>query len=284
MLCLSTVGLSTVGLSAFGVSAPSAAAARHAGLSRQQVHRIVTTTGYEGLRSHRLAVTNDFRASGVRTVVVRLDAARPAVALPALRRDLRLAARLAADRPAFRTALTLGSAPRQRVTFHVAPANVLTPHAPYLRYLIFTPRDERLASLTRPQQVPAIRALTVIDAAHRINVSLLQDTAAGATWGPGVPAARLFALVESLNTSSYLYVAPKTLERLNRHHVHTRTLAALGREIWSNSLGFAISAARHGTAYARYAHQVDRLRFAIYRHNDLRYLKVPARQYRTFAR
>jgi hypothetical protein len=199
-----------------------------------------------------------------------------------LHRQLAQAAGLAAARPTFSSRIRLHGQ-RQRVTFHVAPANVLTPRASYVRYVIFTPRREAMARLTRPQPVPDIQALTVIDAAHRINVTLLQDRSNGETWGARIPAGRLFAMVESLNTSSYVFLSSKTIARLSREHVNANQALAFGREIWSNSLGFAIMAARAGTSYHAYARQATHMRFAFYRPYDLRYLKVSRAQYRHFA-
>ena len=264
-------------------SVASAASRPHHSLTAKQIHRIVKMTGYHGLRSHRFDVADAFRAGGASNVVVRLDRARLGVTRQQLRRELAIAAGLAAGRRAFTSKITLRHGSRHKITFHVAPANVLTPHQPYVRYLIFTPRNERLESLTRPQQVPDIQALTVIDAAHRINVTLLQDRAKGATWGPRIPAARLFAMVESLNTSSFVYLSPKTVEQMSQRKVDPNKLLAFGREIWSNSLGFAILAAQTGTSYPAYAQQAKDMRFGFYQRYDLRYLKVSAEQYRRFA-
>ena len=103
-------------------------------------------------------------------------------------------------------------------------------------------------------------------------------------------------MIEILNTSSRVTVSPQTLHRLSRQHVDmsyltdpnhqhpTRrqeltNLGGRGFEIWSNSVAFAICSARKGTSYKSYRRQADNLRFAIYRRNDLRYLKVSARQY-----
>jgi hypothetical protein len=267
-LCVTTSGVAT-----------AASTPRHS-LAAKQIQRIVKMTGYHGLRSHRFDVADTFRAGGAKTVVVRLDRARLGVTRKELRRQLALATRLAGDRPAFTTKIRLRHGSRQTITFHVAPANVLTPHAPYIRYLIFTPRREQLSGLTRPQQIPNIQALTVIDAAHRINVTLLQDRAKGATWGSHIPAARLFAMIESLNTSSFVYLTPKTINRMSRRHVNVNKLLAFGREIWSNSLGFAILAAQTGTSYPAYARQAKDMRFGFYRKYDLRYLTVSAAEYR----
>jgi hypothetical protein len=254
-----------------------------AGLSDRQVHRIISMTGYQGLRSHQFDVADTIHAGGADTVVVRLDRARLGVALGELRKDLRLAAGIAGDRPVFTRKIRIGGA-THRVTYDVAPVDVLSPQQSYTRYVIFTPRGRQLTSLTKPQRVPAIQALTVIDAAHRLNVTLLQDTRRHATWGPRLPAAQLFAMVESLNTSSYLYVSPQTLQRLTKQHVATKQLVAYGREIWSNSLGFAILSARSGVAYSRYVRQAAHMRFGFYRHNHLRYLEVNPAAYRRFAR
>jgi hypothetical protein len=274
--------ITTAVLTLFLSATSPAGAAPHHGLSGAQIHRIVAMTGYHGLRSHRFDVADAFHAGGTKTVVVRLDHAPLGVTRHALRRQLALAARLSAQRPHFASKLRLDSRAKQRITFHVAPANVLTPQRDYVRYLIFTRQGERLANLTRPQRIPDIQALTVIDAAHRINVTLLQDRAKGATWGPRLPAAKLFAMVESLNTSSYVFLTPKMLRRLEREHINSNLVLALGREIWSNSLGFAILAARAGTPYPSYARQAARLRFGFYRKYDLRYLTVSAAQYRSF--
>jgi hypothetical protein len=69
---------------------------------------------------------------------------------------------------------------------------------------------------------------------------------------------------------------------LERRHVDSNLVLALGREIWSNSLGFAILAARTGTPYSSYTHQAAHLQFGFYRKYDLRYLTVSAAQYRSF--
>ena len=200
-------------------------------LTAHQVHRIVRTTGYRGLRSHHFDIATTFGAGGAKTVVVRLDRARVGVALHLLRTDIGLAIKLAAASPRFTSKIKLGSGRPQRITFAVAPAGVLAPHEPYLRYFIFTRHDQRLATLTEPQRVPAVQALTVVDPGHRINVTLLQDGANDATWGPGVPAAQLFAMVESLNTASYVSLTPKTSDRLSGHHTNSTQLVAFGREI-----------------------------------------------------
>jgi hypothetical protein len=284
MIKLRAAGCSALALcmSAAGVGAASGHPASRSSLTSHQVHRIVQMTGYRGLHSHRFEVADSFRSAGANTIVVRLDHARLGVSRAEIRRQLALAARLTADRPAFTSRIRLRGA-HHKIAFHVAPANVLAPHASYVRYLIFTPRDEALTRLTKPQRVPGVQALTVIDAAHRINVTLLQGTRRHATWGPRLPAARLFAMVESLNTSSFVFLSPKTLGRLARQHINPNQALTLGREIWSNSLGFAIMSAHTGTSYAKYAHQAAHLRFAIYREHDLRYLKVSRAQYRRFA-
>ncbi|HVT63543.1 MAG TPA: hypothetical protein VHD81_00120 [Mycobacteriales bacterium] len=277
-ICLSASGLGAAGT----IGAAAATPSRPSSLTSHQVDRIVRMTGYHGLRSHRFHIIDTFRVGGADTVVVRLDHARLGVTRHELRRQLAQAAGLSAGRPTFGTRIRLHGS-RERVTFHVAPVNALTPHASYLRYLMFTPLHERLGRLTRPEQVPDIQALTVVDAAHRLNVTLLQDRAKGATWGSHIPAARLFAMVESLNTSSSVFLSSRTIERLSRQHVDTNKVLAFGREIWSNSLGFAILAARTGKSYATYSRQATHMRFAFYRRYDLRYLKVPARQYKHFA-
>lgn len=256
---------------------------RHA-LTKHQVQRIVSMTGYHGLRSHHFTIASSFRAGRANTVVVQLDGAELGEKLGELRKQLGLAAALAAGRPTFTTRLRLGSGTTRRITFHVAPANVLTPHQSYARYVIFTRPGQRLSALTRPERVPDIQALTVIDAANRLNVTLLQDRARHARWGPGVPAGRLFATVESLNTTSYVFLTPKTLEQLARQHVSSNRIISLGREIWSNSYGFAIVAAQKDTSYRAYRHQAAHLRFNIYRPNDLHYLTVSKSQYLRFSR
>jgi hypothetical protein len=205
------------------------------------------------------------------------------VPLRTLRADLSLGTRLAAARPHFAVTIRTGRGVKQRVRYAVAPTGVLAPHQTYLRYLIFTRHSQPIAGLTRPQRVPPIQALTVIDPGHRMNVSLLQDTAPRDRWGPGVPAGRLFTMVESLNTTSYVYVTPRSIARLPKHHPSLNTLVALGREVWANSLGFAIVSAQQGTSYRTYRHQVARLRFNIHQRYNLRYLTVPAHEYRTFA-
>lgn len=268
------VGASLAGATGIGAAAPTVRRT----LTAHQVHRIVGMTGFRALRSHRFHIAHTVSTGAITTVVVRLDGARLDVSQRRLRTDLRQAARIAATRPSFATTISLDGK-RRKVRYDVAPVGVLAPHRSYLRYLIFTPHDEPLAAITSPRRVPPVQALTAIDVARRINVTLLQDTAGRATWGPGIPAASLFATVESLNTSSYLYVAPKTLDRLTAHHANTRDLVALGREIWANSLGFAILSARAGTSYRTYARQAGRLRFHIYRHSSLRYLTVPATEY-----
>jgi hypothetical protein len=283
MIKLRAAGSAALGLCTVASLGSASAAPAHPGLAAHQIRRIVKMTGYQGMRSHRFDVAGSFRAGGANTVVVRLDGARLGVSLPRLRHDVRLAAGLAANRPTFTRRVKLGRS-LHRISYDVAPAGVLSPQEPYVRYVIFTPQREPLAALTRPQRVPPVQALTVIDAAHRLNVTLLQDTARNTTWGRRIPAARLFAMIEGLNTTSYVYVAPQTFERLAKQHVNTGKLVAFGREIWSNSLGFAILSARIGVAYSSYAHQATHMRFGFYRHNHLRYLKVTPAAYRRFAR
>lgn len=267
-----------------GFSGASATTRPRAGLTGRDIQRIVRMTGYHGLRSHHFVLAETLEAGQTRTLIVRLDRARPGVPLREIRRDLHLADSLAAKRPAFTIGLRLGAGPKHRVGYDVAPADVLEPSQRYIRYVIFSPRDEQLSMLTRPQRVPPIQALTVIDAYDRLNVTLLHDGSRAAKWGPGVSAASLYAMVECLNTASYVYVPPRTLDRRTRHHVTANRLVALGREVWSNSLGFATVAARDGTPYRRYAHEVARIRFGIYQQYDLRYLAVPAAEYRQLRR
>lgn len=273
-----------ISIGATGVT-PAGATTRHT-LTRRQVDRIVAMTGYHGLRSHRFDVAGAFETRPAKVVVIRLDHARLEVPLSEVHADIRRAERLASARRTFTTTIKVGHGPRQRITYEVVPTSGR--HHPDLRYVIFSPHRERLAALTRPEQVPPkVQALTVISG-QRLNVTLLHD---------GSPSASLDSMVECLNTSSHVYVTPQTLNRLQKqqvdlsyltdpNHPHpTRrhelaNLASRGLEIWSNSLGFAILAARRGTSYQQYAHQVPRMRFGFYRRNDLRYLKVSPRQYR----
>lgn len=257
-------------------------------------------TGYHGLRSHRYDVVRRFTTGPATVVIVRLDDAKLGVPLAQLHKDIRRAGHLAAARPSFTSRLKLGHGRKQLITYNVAPAGASAPRKPYLRYVIFSPRNEQLGKLTRPRRVPGVQALTVISEADRLNVTLFHDIARSARWGPSsLSSLRLYAMIETINTSSRVTVSPRTLHRLSAHHVDlsyltdpnhkhpTRrqeltNLGGRGFEIWSNSMGFAITSARAGTSYRAYRHQAADLRFAIYRKNDLRYLEVSAKEYRDF--
>lgn len=289
-------------LSATAFGPASAAAHRHATLNRPQVHKIVAVTGYRGLRSHHFRVEGVFKDGPVTVKVVRLDGAHLEIPLAELHRDLRRAERLTAARPTFTTTLKTGHGHKQKITYDVAPAGASAPRESYLRYVIFSAHHEQLGKLTRPQRVPGVQALTVISEADRLNVTLLHDIPRSDKWGPSrLSAARLYAMIECLNTSSRVTVSPKTLHRLAAHHVdlsyltdpnhkhpsrrqELTNLGGRGFEIWANSLGFAVMSARAHTSYRAYSQQAAHNRFAIYRRNDLRYLAVSAKQYRRLAR
>jgi hypothetical protein len=278
-----------------------AAATTHRTLAGRQVDRIVAMTGYRGLRSHEFDVASKFEAGDANFVVVRLDRARLAVPLTEIQRDLRLAARLAARRRAFTSKVKVGRGAEQDITFDVRPGGRSAPREPYLHAIIVVSHRQRLGALTRPERMARAQALTVISDTARLNVTLLHDSSRGALWGPGLSAESIETAVECFNTTSLVHVARKTVRRLDRQGADMsyladpgqpdpsrrqefENLAVRGLEIWSNSLGFAIVAARSGTAYEHYVRQARHMRFAFYRRNDLRYLTVAAAEYRRFAR
>lgn len=284
-LCMGVTGVGITGSSAAG-------AAGHRALTPAQVDRIVKATGFRGLRAHHFQIATSFQTSSGKVVVVRIDRARLGVPTAQVRRDIRQAQRLADARRTFSTMIRVGPGPKQRITYAVLPTVGSAKQQARTRYVIFSPRTERLGTLTRPQRVPsAVQALTVISS-RGLNVTLLHD---------GSRAATLDAMVECLNTSSRVYLTPQTLHRMSKQHVNlsymtdpnhrhpTRrqevaNLGSRGLEIWSNSLGFAIVSARHRKSYRSYVRQATDMRFGFYRRNELRYLKVPAQLYRSFAR
>jgi hypothetical protein len=286
-LCLGVTGVT-----------PASASAHHA-LSKAQVDRIVKFSGYHSLQSHRFDVAGQFSAGAARFKVVRLDGARLDVPLSEVRRDVLLAESVAQAGGTFTSKIKVGRGHKQRITYHVAPS------APSgrsnTRYIIFTPRSERLDSLTAPQRVPQIQAFTLVRGAGRLTVTLLHDRAPGATWQQTqIPFANLCALIESFNATNRITVSPATLRRLARHHVdlsyltdinhpnpsrhrELANLAGRGYEIWSNSVGFAVTSAQAGVSYRHYVRRLVRMGFAFYRKNHMHYLKVSPASYHNFA-
>ncbi|HVT63542.1 MAG TPA: hypothetical protein VHD81_00115 [Mycobacteriales bacterium] len=275
-----------------------AGATTHRGLTQAQVHRIVNFTGYQGLRSHRFDVAGVFKAGAATIKVVRLDGARLPIRLSELRRDVAQANDIAQQGGTFTSTLKVGPGKKQRITYHVAPST--HPNEPNLRYFVFAPRSEQLDSLTSPVRAPSIQALTLVGK-KRLAVTLLHDRSPNATWqGTRIPYADICALIESFNSASRVTVARSTLRRLAAHHVDlsyltdpnhsnpTRhrelmNLAGRGYEIWSNSLGFAITSAQSNVPYHRYRGMLSQMAFSYYARNQMHFLALSATAYRQFA-
>lgn len=285
---------------AIAMRARPAASSAERTLTARQVTQIVKLTGYQGLRSHTFDIADKFARGQAEVVVVQLDAARLAVPLTVVQRDIALAESLASGNPTFVAKLKVGPGAKQDIKYDVDPAGVLAPQKPYRHYIIFTPNREGLAKLTAPVKPVSDEALTTNNGSKRVNVTLLHDLPPSTPWATAVSAPDFYAMVECINTSSLVYVPARTLDRLAKQHVnmsymtdpnHRRpsayvelqNLIGRGREIWSNSMGFAINAARAGVEYDEYVKRAKRLRFSFYPKNDMRFLTASATEYRRFA-
>jgi hypothetical protein len=285
-----------VGVGASGIT--PAAATTHGGLAKAQIHRIIHFTGYQGLRSHRFDVAGVFKAGAATFKVIRLDGARLPIPLSQIRRDVTQADSIAQQGGTFTSMLKVGPGKKQRITFHVAPSAHVD--QPNLRYFVFAPRSEQLDSLTSPLRVPSIQALTLVGK-KRLAVTLLHDRSPHAMWQQTkIPYADICALIESFNATTRVTVAQATLRRLDRNHVdlsyltdpnhshptrhrEVMNLAGRGYEIWSNSLGFAITAAQSDVSYHRYSRLLTRMAFSYYARNQMHFLKLGAAAYRQLA-
>lgn len=277
---------------------PAAAAPAHRVLSKAQVHRIIRFTGYQGLHSHRFDLAGEFRAGAAVFKVIRLDGATLPVSLSEIRHDVEQAESIAQGGGTFSSTLKVGPGRKQQISYRVSPSATMPGS---VRYIIFAPRKEQLDSLTTPVRVPSIQALTLVHGQERLTVTLLHDRSRQATWeGTKIPYAALCTLIESINATNRITVAPSTLRRLARQHVNlsyltdpnhpnpTRrreltNLGGRGFEIWSNSLGFAITSAQSGVPYQRYARRLTRMGFSYYVQNQMHFLRLPAPVYGQFA-
>jgi hypothetical protein len=270
-------------------------------LTASQVSQMTRLTGWKGLAGHTFDVAEQYQSGPATIVVVELDGAPLGVPLAELQQDITESQQLAAQTPTFTSLLEVGPEPKQSIDYAVEPMGALAPRKPYTRYIIFTPQRDSFAQLMAPAVPISYQAVTLNRGTARINVTLLHDLPRTQHWGSeGFSAVSEYAMVESMNTSSLVYVPNPTVDRLANNHVdlsylttptdphpskydELQNLIGRGREIWANSLGFAISEARINTGYTDYVRRAKQQRFSFYRRNDMGYLVVGRDEYQELA-
>lgn len=237
------------------------------------LQNIIDQTGFEGLKGHHFEIVDQFNSSAARIVIVSVDGAAPALPVDEIKTDIAIAEAKAASGFTFTSDITTESGTTKPVTFKITPSGNNEGPSRNTRYYLFTKHNPddliKPAAQGFPDSVTA-RSFPQ-PKTDLINVSIIKDEP-GRVLEWGSKANDFYTPVEIEQSSI-------TITAANRADSQYEDA---GRELYTNSEGFAIASAREGIPYKDYVAKAPTVQLYTAADTGDHYFAVSEEEYNSF--
>ena len=263
-------------------------------LGAKTLERIITASSWTGLRGHKYEVVDSFSLENDHIAIVSVDGAPIPGSLVQIENDLLSARRYAVETTSFVAPVQFGPRDRRVIRFDIGRPDAGVEPARtrgYWHYFMFASSSQDIEVFSDP--VPSFPdSYTTWDPYDRLNVSMIKNEPDGDAWG--VSTDLFYAAVEAFQTFTSIFTDPATIAALQRAHVSTHNLTdfpggvpadlnmaldAAGREIYCNSMGYAIASAMAGVPYAEYARTAVTIPLYFYTQIDIHFFALAESAY-----